>query len=226
VHNGVDLRRFSRRAESRDAEVVARHGLRPGGPMFLAVGGIEERKNTLRMLEAFLAFRRTHPSAQFVIAGGASLLDHDDFGRRFAALLAASGASGDVVIAGTVPDSDMPALFRAADVLLMASLREGFGLVVLEALASGTPAVVSRLAPFTEHLPTDERVGHCCWADPGSVASIALAMARACDPAHARALARATPAVCERLSWQASAVSHEAIYRAHRALARPHTAFA
>ncbi len=222
VHNGVDLRRYTSRPAERDAAVVARHGLRPGGPMFLAVGGVEERKNTLRMLQAFLTFRALRPDAQLVIAGGASLLDHDDYARRFGALLASSGATSDVVIAGTVDDADMPALFRAADVLLMASLREGFGLVVLEALASGTPAVVSRIAPFTEYLPEDERAGHCCWADPQSADDIAAAMARACDPAHALALGFATPPVCERFSWQASASSHEAIYRAHRALARLH----
>jgi len=222
VHNGVDLQRFGRGPQPGDAEVARRHGLRPGGPLVLAVGGVEERKNTLRMLEAFLALRSARPGAQLVIAGGASLLDHDDYGRRFAALLAASGAADDVRVIGTVPDADMPALMRAADVLAMASLREGFGLVVLEALASGTPVVVSRRAPFTEYLPVDEGAGHCCWAEPESVDSIARAIARACDPEHARALARATPAVCERFSWQASAASHEAIYRAHRALARPH----
>lgn len=219
VHNGVDLRRYTNRPADADATVLARHGLRPGGPMFLAVGGVEERKNTLRMLQAFLAFRASRPGAQLVIAGGASLLDHDDYGRRFDALLAASGAGDDVLITGTVADAEMPALFRAADVLLMASLREGFGLVVLEALASGTPAVVSRIAPFTEYLPADERAGHCCWADPMSVDAIAAAMARACDPAHALALAFATPAVCERFSWAASAALHEDLYRAHRALA-------
>ena len=220
VGNGVDLARYSSTRDASDERVAARYGLRGGGPVFLAVGGIEERKNTLRMLEAFLAFRAGAPGARLVIAGGASLLDHDDHARRFHALLAASGAAGSVTIAGTIPDADMPALLRAADVLLMASLREGFGLVVLEALASGTPAVVSRLAPFTEHLSADERVDHCCWADPRSAASIAQAMARACDPAHALSLAFGPPAVCERFSWAASAASHDAIYRAHRALAR------
>ncbi|MBE7939096.1 MULTISPECIES: MSMEG_0565 family glycosyltransferase [Ramlibacter] len=224
VHNGVDLRRYTNRPTAQDAAVVARHGLRPGGPVFLAVGGVEERKNTLRMLQAFLAFRVHRPAAQLVIAGGASLLDHDAYGRQFAALLAASGAGNDVVMTGTVPDEDMPALFRAADALLMASLREGFGLVVLEALASGTPAVVSRIAPFTEYLPEDERMGHCCWADPHSVDAITAAMARACDPAHARALATATPAVCERFSWQASAAAHEALYRARCAGSRAQAA--
>ena len=64
VHNGVDLARFSRVADVGDAGAVARYGLRPGAPLFLAVGGIEERKNTVRVLEAFIAFRATRPNAR------------------------------------------------------------------------------------------------------------------------------------------------------------------
>ena len=224
VHNGVDLQRYSRRRDTSDPRVAARYGLRPGAPMLLAVGGVEERKNTLRLLEAFIEFRaKTAPSAQLVIAGGASVLDHSAYARRFEALHAAAGLGDSVVLTGTVADEDMPALFRAADALLMPSLREGFGLVVLEALASGTPTVVSRIAPFTEYLPEDESVGHCCWADPMAPASIARAIARACDPAHAAALARGVPPVCERFGWATSAERHEVLYRAHLALTEsPH----
>jgi glycosyltransferase-like protein len=223
VHNGVDLQRYSKNRDASDAAVAALYGLRRGAPMLLAVGGIEERKNTIRMLEAFISFRSDHPNAQLVIAGGASVLDHADYARGFDSLLAASGLrSGfgeSVMIIGTVADEHMPALFRAADALLMPSIREGFGMVVLEALASGTPVVVSRIAPFTEYLNANESEGHCCWADPMSPASIAQAMLRACDPAHADALAHRTPDVCERFSWQASAQRHECLYRAHVALA-------
>jgi glycosyltransferase involved in cell wall biosynthesis len=178
------------------------------------------------MLEAFIAFQATRPHAQLVIAGGASLLDHNEHARRFDTMLRASGlrcgSDESVVVIGTVPDADMPALFRTADVLLMPSIREGFGMVVLEALASGTPTVVSRIAPFTEYLDADESQGHCCWADPMSAMSIAQAMTRACAPSHAAALANAVPEVCRRFSWQVSAERHELLYRAHHALAHAH----
>ncbi|HEY4069213.1 MAG TPA: MSMEG_0565 family glycosyltransferase [Burkholderiaceae bacterium] len=223
VHNGVDLQRYSRRRDASDGGVAAHYGLRPGAPLLLAVGGVEERKNTVALLEAFIAFRATAPSAQLVIAGGASVLDHSATARRFEAIRSAADLSDSVVLTGTVADEHMPALFRAADALLMPSLREGFGLVVLEALASGTPAVVSRIAPFTEYLDADEAVDHCCWADPHSAASIAQAIARACAPAHAEALARGVPPVCERFGWAASAERHEILYRAHHALTEsPH----
>ncbi len=224
VDNGVDLVRFTRASQHADADVAMRHGLRPGGPLFLAVGGVEERKNTVRALQAFARLRVTHPGAQLVLAGGASLLDHDQYAKKFQAALAGAGlrtgAGQDVVMTGPVPDADMPALFRLADAVLMPSLREGFGLVVLEALASGTPVVVSGIAPFTEYLARDEQVDHACWADPTNVASIEAAMHRALDVRHRHALAASIPAVCERYSWQRSARDHESIYRAHRALAR------
>ena len=224
VDNGVDLARFGRAAQQGDAAVAMRHGVRPGGPLFLAVGGVEERKNTVRALQAFARLRATQAGAQLVLAGGASLLDHDHYARQFQAALAASGlrtgAGQDVVMTGPIPDADMPALLRLADAVLMPSLREGFGLVVLEALASGTPVVVSDIAPFTEYLARDEQVDHACWADPTDVASIEGAMRRALDPCHRRALAAGTPAVCERFSWQRSARDHEALYRAHRVIAR------
>ncbi len=220
VHNGVDLQRYTRRADASDARVAARHGLRPGAPLILAVGGIEERKNTLRLLQAFALLRARQPLAQLVIAGGASLLDHDGYAEAFRAELDASGmrvgAGEAVVITGTVPDADMPALFRLADALALPSLREGFGLVVLEALASGTPVVVSRTAPFTDYLGGEEP--GVCWADPLNPASIARALQQAVEPARAAALAIAVPAVCLRHGWPASARRHVAIYRAQRAL--------
>jgi len=208
VDNGVDLERFTSRADAGDAQVVARLGLRSGAPCVLAVGGIEARKNTLRLLQAFVALRERHPQAQLVIAGGASLLDHDEAVQGFRALVRDAGLTRDVFVTGPLPDAQMPALFRAADVLAMPSLREGFGLVVLEALACGTPVAASRIAPFTEHLTQDE----VSWCDPLDTASIAAALAAALHPERAQRLARETPAVCRRFDWSASAARHVELY--------------
>ncbi len=214
VHNGVDLARYTRHADPQDTSLLAPLGLHAGAPVFLAVGGVEERKNTLRILQAFVRVRAAWPQAQLVVAGGASLLDHTGYAAEFRQVVAASGlASGPgepLLTTGPLPDAIMPALYRRADVLVTPSLREGFGLVVLEALASGTPVVASRIAPFTEYLGDAD----CCWATPTDVASIADAMERALAPERAAALAKATPAVCLRFNWPASASRHLAIYRA------------
>ncbi|MFZ5455823.1 MAG: MSMEG_0565 family glycosyltransferase [Pseudomonadota bacterium] len=212
VNNGVDLVRYTSTPDARDGALAQRLGLR-GGPILLAVGGIEARKNTRRVLQAFALLKPSLPHAQLLIAGGASLLDHADYAQAFRDDVRASGLSagegGDVVITGALDDADMPSLFRLADVLVMASTREGFGLVVLEALASGTPVVASRIAPFTEYLDDDTA----SWADPLDAASIAQAIRQALDPARA-ALLRTPPAVCRRYSWAASAARHVDLYRA------------
>lgn len=209
VANGVDLARYTAAPRADDAAVAARHGLRPGAPLWLSVGGVEERKNTRVALQAFLRHRQAHPGAQWVVAGGASLLHHDAYQAAFRDELAASGAADAVRLIGTVPDADMPALFRGADGLLMPSLREGFGLVVLEALASGTPVVVSHRPPFTDYLADAE--AH--FAEPHSAAQVAAAM----DAALARPVT-AVPEVCHRHGWPASAARHVALYRALRTL--------
>jgi glycosyltransferase-like protein len=209
VSNGVDLERFTPRADRHDADVARHLGLCARGARVLAVGGIEARKNSRRLLAAFVALRRRCPDAQLIVAGGASLLPHDDEARAFRAEAAAAGlvigAGQPIVTPGALPDAWMPALYRAADVVAMPSLLEGFGLAALEGLACGTPVAVSALAPFTEHF-TDADVE---WADPLHPPSIAAALERALR----RGRHDAAPAVCLRHAWRASALRHDAIYR-------------
>ncbi|HUH84778.1 MAG TPA: MSMEG_0565 family glycosyltransferase [Stellaceae bacterium] len=211
VGNGVDAARFSPAPHRADSELSARLGL-GAGPVFLAVGGIEERKNTVRVLQAFAQLRTARPDAQLVVAGGASLLDHSATRAAFAAALRATGLDAGpgaaVVATGTLADKEMPPLYRLSDALVFPSLREGFGLVVLEAMASGTPVIVSRIAPFTEHLAADE----CLWVDPTSVGEISAAMLDAVDAATRHRLAAAGHSVCRRHTWQECARRHLEAY--------------
>jgi glycosyltransferase-like protein len=213
VPNGVDVARFTPDEDVRDSQFRQRMGI-DGGPIVLSVGGIEARKNTLALLEAFASVRRALPGAQLVIAGGASLLDHDVYARsllkRAAELGLSIGPHESVVVTGPLDDAAMPGLFRSADVLSMVSLREGFGLVVLEALASGTPVVASAIAPFTEYL--DDTT--CCWANPADVESIAAALLLVLTGGGCRIdFDRAVPALLARFSWPASARRHVDVYR-------------
>lgn len=211
VPNGVDVARFTPRTDSHDVQLKQRFGI-DGEPIVLSVGGIEARKNTLALLEAFASVRRTLPRAQLVIAGGASLLDHDAYAcrllRRATELGLSVGPNESVVVTGPLEDAAMPALFRSADVLSMVSLREGFGLVVLEALASGTPVVASEIAPFIEYL--DDTT--CCWATPTEIESIASALLRALAGSDVD-FEHAVPALLARFSWPASARRHVDAYR-------------
>jgi glycosyltransferase-like protein len=214
VDNGVDTRRFSPRARPEDALLAQRLGIRSGAPLVVAVGGVEERKNSVRLLCALALLRTLHPQAQLVIAGGASLLDHEAYGRIFQAQMRCLGFDEEspcrpVRIIGTLADEDMPSLYRLADVVAMPSLREGFGLVVLEALASGTPVVASRIAPFVDHLAEED----VSWADPHDATSIAWALADALAQFDPQRVDRSATLLAKRFSWDASAERHVALYR-------------
>jgi glycosyltransferase-like protein len=209
VGNGVDTGRFSPACDTGDA-TLARTLVPPGPPVFLAVGGVEPRKNTLAILEAFRRLHPSEPDARLVIAGGATLLDHGGYGTRFAAALAASGLpTGAVQVTGPLPQSLMPPLYRRAEALVFPSLAEGFGLAVLEALASGIPAVVPRQPPFTGYLGPDDAL----WCDPADPASLAEAMAEARDPARRAALIPRGHAVAARHRWDDTAGRHLAVYQ-------------
>ena len=208
VGNGVDRARFS--PQPRPGDLVLRRRLGLGaGPVFLAVGGVEARKNTVRLLEAFTQVHAFLPAAQLVIAGGSSLLDHGAAQAHFAAVLAASGLPDYAVLRlGPVTDEDMPALYRNADALVFPSLVEGFGLVVLEAMACGLPVVTSRIAPFTEYLAADDAL----WCDPEKVTSIADAMMLSNVPEARTALRSRGVAVAARHGWDGVARAHLALY--------------
>ena len=208
IGNGVDTERFIGGAHTIDEEVRTRYGLN-GSHIFLAVGGIEERKNTVRILEAFAQVLNIHRHAQLVIAGGASLLDHTAYRRQFDTLLAASGVLDRAVIRlGPIPDAEMPSLYRIADALVFPSVKEGFGLVVLEAMASGTPVVTSRIAPFTEYLHESDVV----WCDPLNAGSIANAMAIVLTQPLRSRLAQRGALVARQYDWSNTARAHLPAY--------------
>jgi glycosyltransferase involved in cell wall biosynthesis len=112
------------------------------------------------------------------------------------------------VLTGPLADDDMPALYRVADLLAFPSLREGFGLVVLEAMASGAPVVVSRTAPFIDYLGEADAA----WCDPTNPGSIANAlMAALAGPLRSRLVARGARAAA-RHGWAAVARAHLPAY--------------
>ncbi len=211
VPNGVDTGRFSPLPPAHRERLRAALGYGPG-PLFVTIGGIEPRKNSLRILEAFALVRADYPAARLIVAGGASIFEHAAYRRAFDARLAELGpaAGQSVVRTGVLSDVDIVALIRAAHAVVFPSLVEGFGLVVLEALACATPVITSALAPFTEYLSP----GDALLVDPESPAAIAGAMLRALDPAAVAAAAARGPALAARYSWPAAANAHLAAYRA------------
>jgi len=121
---------------------LARYGIEP--PYILGVGTLQPRKNFGRLIAAYQLVRERHKLPhRLVIAGGKGWLYED--------ILTATREAGDaVLLSGYVDDSDLPALYSAADLFAFPSLYEGFGIPLLEAMGCGTPVLTSRASSLPE----------------------------------------------------------------------------
>lgn len=128
---------------ARLAQVRAKYAT--GDEYLLHVGSITPRRNLGRLLEAFAAVRRRAPHLTLVLAGSV-----EPPSPPIEAAIGRSGLSGSVRVAGYVRADDLPALYAAAAAVVYPSLYEGFGLPVLEAMASGVPVLASSTSCFPE----------------------------------------------------------------------------
>jgi glycosyltransferase involved in cell wall biosynthesis len=109
------------------------------GPFILFLGLTEPKKNLVRLIEAYRLLRQgTHLQHQLVIAGAPSWDEH-----RIAKAVREYGLTSAVIRTGFVPADELPTLYSMADLFVFPSLCEGFGLPPLEAMACGTPVLVS-----------------------------------------------------------------------------------
>lgn len=205
VLNGVNCDRFTAVPSHRDFQLKQQLGI-TGHPIFLTVGGIEPRKNTLQLLKAFAQVRQFLPDAVLVIAGGATLFDYQAYRDKFFALVKSLPLElhQSLFLPGVIADDDLPSLYRCADAFVFPSVKEGWGLVVLEAIASGLPVIVSNHPPFTEFLTSQQAL----FVHPSEPDTIAQAMLASIQPKVLQLLTQNSRSVVETYSWKASATMH------------------
>src|SRR5215468_10339587 len=161
IPNGVDAPRFAAAAGADPAAVRARRRWQtPLGRFVLAVGGIEPRKGSLDLLEAYALLRRDLPELRLVIAGGETLFDYRDYRARWQTRADRLGLAP--IVLGPVPHDSLPSLVASAAAFAFPSTKEGFGLAAMEALAAGVPLVASDLPVLREVFGQAARFG----ADP------------------------------------------------------------
>jgi glycosyltransferase-like protein len=205
IPNGVDAARFAAAAgPGPDAAAQRSQWHDRLGRFVLAVGGIEPRKGSLDLLEAFALLRPSQPGLRLVIAGGETLFDYRPYRAEWESRAAALGIEPAVL--GPVAHAELPSLVATAATFAFPSTVEGFGLAAMEALAAGVPLVTRDLPVLREVFGGAALFG----ADaPGIAAALGDALDRP-DPERAAA----GRSLAARHTWQAAAERHLKFYRA------------
>ncbi len=208
VTNGVNTKHFSAIKNGSETALKQSLGL-TGYPIYLTVGGIEPRKNSHKLLQAFAELLTLYPHAQLAIAGGATLFDYQSYREDFFDIATNLGIKEpQLIITGVMAHHELPVLYRCVDAFVFPSVTEGWGLVILEAIASGLPTIVSEMPPFTEFLSS----GQALFVDPQSVRAIAEAMQSICQKDLADSIIKASQSILENYSWGKSAKIHLSQY--------------
>jgi glycosyltransferase involved in cell wall biosynthesis len=174
-------------------------------PYVLALGNLQPRKNLLRLLEAWSVLAGANAAGEhvLVLAGGVRGRRDDVAGR-----VAALRLQGHVQMTGYIAEADLPALYCGATVFVCPSLHEGFGLPVLEAMASGTPVACAKATA----LP-DTAGDAAAFFDPFDVDEIAATLVALLDDAEAREALRARALARARsFTWEDCALQTSEIY--------------
>ena len=135
VYEGVDHEKFKVQNARREVD----------GEYLLFVGTIQPRKNLVRLIESFSILASQFPNLDLIIAGKKGWLADEIYAapKNF-------GVGDKVKFLGYVPEDEIVSLMNGALAFVFPSLYEGFGLVVLEAMACGCPVVISNISSLPE----------------------------------------------------------------------------
>ena len=205
AHLGVDRETFHPPDHDELTRFRARHEIADGGRWIAFLGTVEPRKSVSSLVRAHrrLMERSAQTVPPLLVAGGLGW--DEDAG---ALLRAAGDVSGSPLrYLGYLPVDELAAFLGGADVVVYPSTGEGFGLPVLEAMASGVPVLT------TMRLAIPEVAGDCvAYTEPDDESIVRDLGAFLADDAGRRHFARAGRERAAAFTWRACAREHETVY--------------
>ncbi len=205
---GVDVERFrplAPREPPVDTGLPARY--------VLCLSRIDSNKGHDLLLYAFDIVRKSVPDVQLIIGGGSANPEEREAGilASLRNIIAERGMAGRVTFSGYVADEMMAPTYRQAEMFVLPSLFEPFGMTAQEAMACGVPVVASKLGGIRDVITSGENG---LLVDPSDAAEFAASMTRLLDDDRFRSSIGTTGqrAVVEKYSWQVIAGRFIALY--------------
>ena len=196
MRNGVDLRRFQPQPQT----VARRVTGASGAPLLLSVGHLVELKGHHLVIDALAQLVLRYPDARLVIIGAG------EERQRLEQRAQDRSVPSRVTFTGAIPNDQLAAWYSAADMLVLASSREGWANVLLEAMACGAPVVATDTGGTREVV--SDQVG--VLVRERSAEAIAAGVEKLIDMAPARAAVRA---YAEGFSWDATSEQQLLLFR-------------
>ena len=204
IPNAIDPTKYQTYADR--GSVRQRYGVGWGEKLILCVGRLVPQKGIEYFIRAIPKIARHYPEAKYVIVGEGWSRDILESEAR------ASGHANKIRFTGFASDQEVIDLMTSADVLVVPSIYEPFGIVALEGMATGVPVVASQVDGLAEIIDHD-KTG--IFVFPRSPESIAWGIERILsDPDHARWLTEnAKEKLHKAYSWEAVAMKTVDVYR-------------
>ncbi len=203
IPNAVDISKYQKKIDKES--VKRRYGIESYERMVLFIGRLVPQKGVEYLVRAIPLILQQHRNVKFVIAGDGWSKDHLE-------RLARSAGFGDKIrFLGFISDSDLTELTMSADVLVVPSVYEPFGIVALEGMAAGVPVVAANVGGLAEIIEHD-RTGVLVYSK--NFESIAWGVNRVLsDPGYSNWLVQnAKRKVREVYSWEAVAKKTIEVY--------------
>ncbi len=138
IPNGIELDAYT--DQKPDLDLLSQYGISSDRKILLFVGRLAEYKGIQDVIAVMPQILESFPETRFIVAG-------EDFGykRRLEDLIAQYNLDASVLLTGPLSEQKLAQLYKAASALVFPSSMEGFGLVLLEAMASGTLCIAYSL---------------------------------------------------------------------------------